>query len=99
MTERSPDDLLSDDILISCVGWQILRKGATSYLKATAAFTYLSVTDRSLASGKKMFDYLTEEQTRLFPRAAFEAASEDSRLSESSDCEFFEADPVFENYP
>ena len=99
MTERSPDDLLSDDILISCVGWQILRKGATSYLKATAAFTYLSVTDRSLASGKKMFDYLTEEQTRLFPRAAFEAASEDSRLSEFSGCGSFEAVPVLENYP
>jgi hypothetical protein len=46
-------------------------------VRAAAAFTYLSVTDRSLASGKKMFDYLTEEQTRLFPRAAFEVTAED----------------------
>jgi len=59
------------------IGWQVPRKGGTGYLKAAAAFTYLSVTDRSLANGKKMFDYLTEEQTRLFPRAAFEVTSED----------------------
>jgi len=59
------------------IGWQVPRKGGTGYLKAAAAFTYLSVTDRSLASGKKMFDYLTEEQTRLFPRAAFKVTSED----------------------
>jgi hypothetical protein len=59
------------------IGWQIPRRGVTSYLKAAAAFAYLSATDLSLASGKKMFDYLTEEQTRLFPRAAFEVAGED----------------------
>jgi len=62
---------------LRAIGWKIPHKGATSYLKATAAFAYLSVTDRSLASGNKMFDYLSEEQTRLFPRAAFEVASED----------------------
>jgi hypothetical protein len=62
---------------LRAIGWQVPRKGSTSYLKAAAAFTYLSVTDRSLASGKKMFDYLTEEQTRLFPRAAFEVTVED----------------------
>jgi hypothetical protein len=62
---------------LRAIGWQIPRKGTTSYLKAVAAFTYLSVRDRSFASGKKMFDYLTEEQTRLFPRAAFEVAAED----------------------
>ena len=62
---------------LRAIGWQVPRKGSTSYLKAAAAFTYLSVTDRSLASGKKMFDYLTEEQTRLFPRAAFEVTAED----------------------
>lgn len=62
---------------LRAIGWQVPHKGATSYLKAAAAFVYLSVTDRSLASGKKMFDYLSEEQTRLFPRTAFEVASED----------------------
>jgi len=67
---------MSIDILRT-LGWQIPRKGATSYLKAAAAFAYVSVKDRSFASGKKIFDYLTEEQTRLFPRAAFEVAAED----------------------
>jgi hypothetical protein len=62
---------------LRAIGWKVPRNGATSYLKAAAAFAYLSATDLSLASGKKMFDYLTEEQTRLFPRTAFEAASED----------------------
>jgi hypothetical protein len=63
---------------LRAVGWQIPHQGATGYLKAAAAFAYLSATDRSFASGKKMFDYLSEEQTRLFPRAAFEAAAEDA---------------------
>jgi hypothetical protein len=62
---------------LRAIGWRVPNKGATSYLKAAAAFVYLSVTERSLASGKKMFDYLSEEQTRLFPRAAFETDSED----------------------
>ena len=62
---------------LRAIGWRIPRQGATGYLKAAAAFAYLSVTDRSLASGKKMFDYLSEERTRLFPRAAFETAAED----------------------
>lgn len=62
---------------LRALGWQIPRTGPTGYLKAAAAFAYLSVTDRSFASGKKMFDYLSEEQTRLFPRAAFQAAGED----------------------
>jgi hypothetical protein len=62
---------------LRALGWQIPRKGPTGYVKAAAAFAYLSVTDRSFASGKKMLDYLSEEQTRLFPRAAFETAAED----------------------
>jgi hypothetical protein len=62
---------------LRAIGWNVPKKGATSYLKALVAFAYLSVTERSLASGKKMFDYLSEEQTRLFPRAAFETAAED----------------------
>jgi hypothetical protein len=62
---------------LRAIGWRVPNKGATSYLKAAAAFVYLSVTEQSFASGKKMFDYLSEEQTRLFPRAAFEMAAED----------------------
>jgi hypothetical protein len=59
------------------LGWQVPGRGPTSYAKATAAFFYLWVKDRDEAKAESMFDYLTEEQTRLLPRAAFEGAGED----------------------
>ncbi|HWP23749.1 MAG TPA: hypothetical protein VNM15_06135 [Candidatus Binatia bacterium] len=62
---------------LRALGWHIPRRGPTGYLKAAAALAYLSIIDGSFSSGKKMFDYLSEEKTRLFPRAAFEAAGED----------------------
>jgi hypothetical protein len=62
---------------LRALGWHIPRKGPTGYLNAAVALAYLSITEGSFSSGKKMFDYLSEEKTRLFPRAAFEAAGED----------------------
>ncbi|SHH61521.1 hypothetical protein [Massilia sp. CF038] len=59
------------------LGWNIPERGATSHLKAIAAYGYLSAKDRSLASGRKIYDYLTEEQVRLYPAVAFEAAGAD----------------------
>jgi hypothetical protein len=55
------------------LGWNIPQMGPTSALKATLAYPYKSITERSFASGKQAYDYLMEEQTRLYPAAAFDA--------------------------
>ncbi len=67
---------LSIDILRD-LGWAIPQKGATSYLKGIGAFYYVSAVEQSLDAGEKIYDYLTQEQTRLFPRMAFETAGQD----------------------
>jgi hypothetical protein len=59
------------------IGWAIPQLGRTSYLMAIAAFLYLSVRDRSVVAGARIFDYHTEELTRLLPRVAFEVAGRD----------------------
>ncbi|MEX0830427.1 MAG: hypothetical protein WD032_09290 [Nitrospirales bacterium] len=59
------------------LGWAIPTKGPTSYLKAIGAFYYVAATERNLTAGEKIYDYLTQEQTRLFPRIAFETAGQD----------------------
>jgi hypothetical protein len=59
------------------LGWNIPERGPTSTLKAIGAYGYLSATDMSLTSGRKIYDYLTEEQVRLYPAVAFEAAGND----------------------
>ena len=67
---------LSIDILRR-LGWDIPMKGPTSYLKAIGAFYYVATKEQSLNAGEKIYDYLTQEQTRLFPRMAFETAGQD----------------------
>lgn len=59
------------------LGWRIPMQGPSSRLKAGGAFLYLTATDRSVASGKKIYRYFMEEQTRLLPRITFEAIAED----------------------
>jgi hypothetical protein len=59
------------------IGWEIPLRGATSQLKALAAYPYMAVKERSFASGRQSFDYLREEQTRLYPAVAFDAAGND----------------------
>ena len=59
------------------LGWNIPARGATSYVKAAAAYAYMAVKEMSFDSGKKSFDYLREEQTRLFPAVTFDAAGND----------------------
>ncbi len=59
------------------LGWAIPGRGATSRLKAVAAYPYMAIKDRSLDSGRQSFDYLREEQTRLYPAVAFDAAGND----------------------
>lgn len=67
---------ISMDTLRS-LGWDIPATGATSLLKAVAAYPYKAITDQSFASGQQAFDYLSEEQSRLYPAAAFNAAGND----------------------
>ncbi len=67
---------LSIDIVRN-LGWNIPMKGPTSYLKAIGAFYYVTAKEQSVTSGEKIYDYLTQEQTRLFPRMAFETAGQD----------------------
>lgn len=59
------------------LGWNIPAQGPTSVVKAIAGYPYKSFTDRSFASGKQAYDYMIEEQTRLYPAAAFDAAGRD----------------------
>lgn len=59
------------------LGWHIPQRGPTGHLKAIGAYAYLAAKDRSLASGRKIYDYLSEEQTRLLPAVAFDATSQD----------------------
>jgi len=63
--------------VFKALGWNIPERGATGHLKAIAAYGYLSAKDRSLASGRKIYDYLTAEQVRLYPAVAFEEAGND----------------------
>lgn len=59
------------------LGWHIPDEGPTSRLKAVAAYAYVAVAERSLKSGRGMYDNLNEEQTRLLPARAFDAAGWD----------------------
>lgn len=59
------------------IGWHVPSLGPSSWLKAIVALPVVSVTSGSLSKGKAIFDYLTEDQTRLFPTIAFEQASAD----------------------
>ncbi|MBM3342031.1 MAG: hypothetical protein FJY56_07970 [Betaproteobacteria bacterium] len=56
------------------LGWPIPKVGPTGLLKALAAYPYQTIVERSFTAGRKAYDYLREEQTRLFPAAAFDAA-------------------------
>ena len=59
------------------LGWRVPALGATSWLRAAAALPLVALKTRSLSKGKAMFDYLSEDQTRLFPAIAFEQAGAD----------------------
>ena len=67
---------ISVDVFES-LGWHIPERGPSAPLKSLAAYAYIAAKDRSLQSGRKIYDYLNEEQTRLLPAVAFEAAGLD----------------------
>lgn len=67
---------ISMDTLRS-LGWPIPPMGSAGMFKALAAYPYQAFSERSFSSGKAAYDYLREEQTRLYPAAAFEAIGRD----------------------
>ncbi|MEO7727365.1 MAG: hypothetical protein ABIS45_08935, partial [Burkholderiales bacterium] len=67
---------ISVDTLRS-LGWAVPMRGATSYAKAAVAYPYMAAKELSFDSGKQSFDYLREEQTRLYPAVAFDAVGND----------------------
>ena len=52
-------------------------QGPTSRAKAVVALPYKTISDWSLASGTRAFDYLTADQSNLMPFVAFETAGRD----------------------
>ena len=63
--------------VFKALGWGIPERGPTAPLKSVAAYAYMAATDASLASGRKIYDYLNEEQTRLLPAVAFDVIGQD----------------------
>ena len=59
------------------LGWNVPALGATSWGKALVGLPVVAATTGCLSKGQGMFDYFTEDQTRLFPAVAFEQASAD----------------------
>lgn len=59
------------------LGWQVPQRGHASRLKAIAAYAYVAATSRSLSDGRRIYDYLLEESTRLYPAVSFDALGED----------------------
>lgn len=59
------------------LGWNVPERGPTSSLKAIGAYGYVAGKEQSLTKGRQIYDYLTEEQVRLYPAVAFEAAGND----------------------
>jgi hypothetical protein len=64
---------ISVDVLRT-LGWNVPVRGPASRLVAALGFPYVAAKDRSVAKARIAFDYLTEDQTRLFPAATFEEA-------------------------
>jgi hypothetical protein len=62
------------------LGWHIPFQGIGGYIKATAAYAYVSASEKSLEKGNKIYDYLTTESTRLYPAVTFDAMSNDLLL-------------------
>ena len=67
---------LSMDVF-AALGWQIPQRGPTHSLMALAGYPYKAISKLSLKEGRKAYDYLNEEQTRLYPAVAFDAAGQD----------------------
>jgi hypothetical protein len=67
---------ISVDVLRS-LGWNVVDRGPTSRLLAAVSAPYNALRERSADKAVQLFDYLTEDRTRLFPAAAFEEIGAD----------------------
>ena len=67
---------LSMDVF-DALGWNVPKRGPTSPLKAVGAYAYVAAKQGSLTKGRGIYDYLTEETTRLLPAVAFDAVGLD----------------------
>ncbi|WP_051901424.1 hypothetical protein [Methylotenera sp. L2L1] len=72
--------------------WNIPKLGATNLPKAFAALPYKALSDMNLESGLKAYDYLSAEQTNLYPFVAFETIGNDllSRIAKNQANSAFE---------
>lgn len=59
------------------VGWQVPVRGPESWFKGAIGLPLVALRERSLSKGKAVFDYMTEDQTRLYPAVAFEEIGAD----------------------
>ena len=75
------------------IDWHIPTLGATNQSKAILALPYKIISDMSLESGLKTYDYLSAEQTNLLPFVAFEAIGNDllNRITHNKTKSQFEA--------
>ncbi len=64
---------ISVDVL-RALGWEVPARGPASRVVAALGFPYFALRERSIAKACVGFDYLTADQTRLMPAAAFEEA-------------------------
>jgi len=67
---------ISVDVL-RALDWNVRARGATSWPAAALGLPYFILRDRSIEKAAQSFDYLTEDQTRLLPAAAFEEIGAD----------------------
>lgn len=59
------------------LGWNVPATGSEGTLKAIAAWFYVAVTQQDLSAARKLYDYLSEEKSRLYPAVAFDAMGHD----------------------
>lgn len=59
------------------LGWKVPALGATSWSRAAVGLPLAVAASGRVDRGRAIFDYYSEEQTRLFPALAFEQAAAD----------------------
>lgn len=57
--------------------WNIPKRGATNLPKALISLPYKAISNMNLEEGLKAYEYLSTEQTKLYPFIAFEAVGND----------------------
>jgi len=67
---------ISVDVLRS-LGWNVADRGATSRLLAALSVPYNALRERNADKTVQLYDYLTEDRTRLLPAVAFEEMGAD----------------------